>query len=63
MFYRSKTKSQVNPTNLGIPPTYRPPEYDIHETVSQKCDIWSFGFVLLEFSIRYLLGWKGVLDF
>jgi serine/threonine protein kinase len=63
MFHHNKTKSQVNPSNLARSPTYRPPEYDVRKIVSQKCDIWSLGCVMLEFLIWYLLGWKGVEDF
>jgi serine/threonine protein kinase len=62
-FHRSITKSQLNPENLGRSPTYRSPEYDVQSTVSQKCDIWSLGCVLLEFMIWYLYGWEGVQNF
>ncbi len=62
-FHRELTKSRVNPETLGWSRTYRPPEYDVQKEVSQKCDIWSLGCVLLEFLHWYLLGWKGVEDF
>jgi serine/threonine protein kinase len=62
-FHRKKSKSRVNPENLGRSHTYRPPDYDVLKEVSQKCDIWSLGCVLLEFLHWYLLGWKGVKDF
>ncbi|TVY23262.1 Serine/threonine-protein kinase, partial [Lachnellula hyalina] len=62
-FHRELTRSRVNPETLGWSPTYRPPEYDVQKEVSQKCDIWSLGCVLLEFLHWYLLGWKGVKDF
>jgi serine/threonine protein kinase len=60
MFHHNKT---VNASNLAGTRTYRPPEYDVREKVSQKCDIWSLGCVMLEFLIWYRRGWKGVLDF
>ncbi len=60
MFHHNKT---VKASNLAGTRTYRPPEYDVQEKVSQKCDIWSLGCVMLEFLIWYRRGWKGVVDF
>lgn len=62
-FHREGTKSRVNPETLGRSHSYRPPEYDVRKEVSQKCDIWSLGCVLLEFLHWYALGWGGVQDF
>ena len=62
MFHHKNTKSEVNPSNLARSPTYRPPEYEVRQKVSQLCDIWSLGCVMLEFLIWYLLGWKGIED-
>lgn len=62
-FHRKESKSAVNPETLGRSHTYRPPEYDVLKEVSQKCDIWSLGCVLLEFLHWYLFGWKGVEKF
>jgi serine/threonine protein kinase len=60
MFHHNKTDSA---SNFAATRTYRPPEYDVRDKVSRKCDIWSLGCVMLEFLIWYRRGWKGVVDF
>ncbi|KAH7380993.1 kinase-like domain-containing protein [Cadophora sp. MPI-SDFR-AT-0126] len=62
-FHHKETKSRLNPANLARSHTYRPPEFDVRKKVSQKCDMWSLGCVLLEFFHWYLLGWEGVYNF
>lgn len=54
-FHRDET-GEVNPINIARSPTYRAPEYDVRETISQSYDIWSLGCVLLEFIIWYVQG-------
>jgi serine/threonine protein kinase len=62
-FHDSQTRSMLDARSIGVSPTYRAPEYDIKEHVSQKYDIWTLGCVLIEFVTWYVLGWKGVDDF
>jgi serine/threonine protein kinase len=59
-FHESLSRSKLDPKSLGVSPTYRAPEYDIKEHVSQSYDIWTLGCVLVEFVTWYLLGWDGV---
>ncbi|KAJ4388601.1 hypothetical protein N0V93_006059 [Gnomoniopsis smithogilvyi] len=54
-FHRDETNF-VSPLKIAMSPTYRPPEYDVSEEISQSYDIWSLGCVLLEFAIWYLQG-------
>ncbi|KAF3765541.1 kinase-like protein, partial [Cryphonectria parasitica EP155] len=56
-FHRLVT-GRVDPVNVARTPTYRPPEYDIGDEITQSFDIWTWGCVLLEFSIWYLKGFK-----
>lgn len=44
-FHRDET-GLVNPMNTATSPTYRAPEYDVSETISQSYDIWTMGCVL-----------------
>jgi serine/threonine protein kinase len=62
-FHDSQTRSMLEARSIGVSPTYRAPEYDIKEHVSQKYDIWTLGCVLIEFATWYLLGWNGVDSF
>lgn len=55
-FHRDET-GEVSPKDLARSPTYRAPEYDVRETLSQSYDIWSLGCVLLEFITWYLKGY------
>jgi len=43
--------------------TYRAPEYDVNGVLSPRCDIWSFGCILLEFVVWYVRGGNGVTGF
>lgn len=61
-FHRDAT-GHVDPTSIGRSPTYRPPEYDIRDVITQKFDIWTWGCVLLEFSVWYLKGYQAWDDF
>ncbi|KPM37031.1 hypothetical protein AK830_g9515 [Neonectria ditissima] len=62
-FHGTVSMSQVDARRLAVSPTYRAPEFDISDEVSQAYDIWSLGCVLLEFVIWYLKGWPGVDSF
>lgn len=44
-FHRDET-GLVSPMNVANSPTYRAPEYDVSETISQSYDIWTMGCVL-----------------
>lgn len=46
----------------GLPasPTYKGPEYDVNEEISQSYDMWSLGCIYLEFATWLLRGWPGV---
>lgn len=44
-FHRDET-GLVSPMNTARSPTYRAPEYDVSETISQSYDIWTMGCVL-----------------
>jgi serine/threonine protein kinase len=44
----------------GFTETYKAPEFDFMEQVSPESDIWSFGCVLFQFIVWYMLGWSGV---
>ncbi|KAK4661351.1 uncharacterized protein QC763_0102150 [Podospora pseudopauciseta] len=63
-FHVNETKTYVRGDAVPVTPTYRPPEFDIHNSpISQSFDIWSFGCVLLEFIAWYLGGWDLVRTF
>lgn len=47
-FHRDET-GLVSPMNTARSPTYRAPEYDVSETISQSYDIWTLGCVMREF--------------
>ncbi|KAH4034910.1 hypothetical protein HBI56_030280 [Parastagonospora nodorum] len=47
----------------GYTNTYRSPEFDFDKRITPESDIWSFGCVLLEFIVWYVLGWRGVQEF
>ncbi|CAI9632475.1 hypothetical protein GT037_010222 [Alternaria burnsii] len=59
------TRSQEVQANAagGFTPTYKSPEFDIMERVRPESDIWSFGCVLFQFVVWYVLGWQGVQEF
>lgn len=62
-FNRTASANNVYAKRLAVSPTYRAPEYDVAETISQNYDIWSLGCVLLEFVTWYLLGGEEVDSF
>ncbi|KAM5521284.1 protein kinase [Fusarium oxysporum f. sp. phaseoli] len=62
-FHGTNSKSRINTEGVGGSPTYRAPEYDVHNEVSQSYDIWSLACVLLEFVTWYLKGWEEVENF
>ncbi|KAF4834615.1 Tyrosine-protein kinase Abl [Colletotrichum tropicale] len=43
--------------------TYKAPEVDVVDSVSEAYDIWTLGCLLLEFITWYLRGWQAVDDF
>ncbi|CAF3526170.1 unnamed protein product [Fusarium graminearum] len=59
-FHRTQTKSHINTNGIGWSPTYRAPEYDVHDEVAQSYDIWCLACVFLEFTTWYLNGWDAV---
>lgn len=56
--YHSKdTRSKVPWSRLeGCTPTYRPPELEMRDDLSQAYDVWSLGCVFLQFCIWYVEG-------
>ncbi|KAH8725467.1 kinase-like domain-containing protein [Phaeosphaeriaceae sp. PMI808] len=62
-FHATHSKTIAADMAGGFTDTYRAPEFDKFETVAPKADIWSFGCVLLEFIVWYILEWQGVMDF
>ncbi|KAJ4249057.1 hypothetical protein NW762_012389 [Fusarium torreyae] len=47
-FHGTHSKSRIHAGEVGGSPTYRAPEYDVYNQVSQSYDIWSLACVLLE---------------
>ncbi|CAN9091263.1 unnamed protein product [Alternaria alternata] len=47
----------------GFTPTYKSPEFDDKKRVQPGSGIWSFGCVLFQFVVWYVLGWQGVDEF
>lgn len=47
----------------GFTETYKSPEFDFAKQITPQSDIWSFGCVLFQFIVWYVLGWHGVEDF
>ncbi|KAF4967204.1 hypothetical protein FSARC_5211 [Fusarium sarcochroum] len=62
-FHGTNSKSRIAADGVGGSPTYRAPEYDVYDEVSQSYDIWSLACVLLEFVTWYLKGWEEVDNF
>lgn len=64
-FHAERSKSNVRRSDvLGLTDIYRAPEFDVRKVVSPRYDIWSFGCVLLEIVVWYLLGYDdGVMRF
>ncbi|KAI5920484.1 kinase-like domain-containing protein [Camillea tinctor] len=63
IFHGDQSRSVDNPRNTGCTYTYRAPEYDINNRLSQSYDVWTLGCVLLEFVTWYILGYEGIEDF
>jgi hypothetical protein len=62
-FHRTQTRSHIKVNGIGCSPTYRAPECEIRDEISQSYDIWCLACVLLEFTTWYLKGWDGVYTF
>lgn len=62
-FHRDISKDDVDVSVVGGSPTYRAPEREVRQKVSQRYDMWSLGCVLLEFVVWSLQGWAGVEQF
>lgn len=56
-FHRNET-GLVLPNTVPMSPTYRPPEYDLGDEINQSFDMWTWGCILLEFSVWYLGGYE-----
>lgn len=61
-FHRSET-GFVSPRTIAATPTYRPPEYEIGDDITQSFDLWTWGCILLEFVVWYLQGYEAWDDF
>ncbi|KAK2037324.1 kinase domain-containing protein [Colletotrichum somersetense] len=61
--YHHYSSRYVNAKSIRYTLTYKAPEVDVSEEVSQAYDIWTLGCLLLEFVTWYLEGWQGVDDF
>ncbi|XPS91805.1 hypothetical protein M3J09_001214, partial [Ascochyta lentis] len=56
-FHAERSKSRVPGDHIqGLTDIYRAPELEVRNLVSPRYDIWSFGCVLLEFVVWYLMG-------
>ncbi|KAI0021333.1 kinase-like domain-containing protein [Xylariomycetidae sp. FL0641] len=63
-FHRKASMSVQSTSSFPYTLTYRAPEIDNKEyRKSRMTDIWSFGCVLLEFLVWYLLGFDAILEF
>ena len=62
-FHRTQTRSHIKVNGIGFSPTYRAPECEVRDEISQSYDIWCLACVLLEFTTWYLKGWAGVDSF
>ncbi|KXX83293.1 Serine/threonine-protein kinase H2 [Madurella mycetomatis] len=62
-FHRHISKDDVDATCVGGSPTYRAPEREVRQKISQSYDMWSLGCVLLEFVVWSLRDWAGVEQF
>ncbi|KAK2018694.1 kinase-like protein, partial [Colletotrichum eremochloae] len=61
--YHHPSSTYVNAQNIHFSLTYKAPEVDVFNEVSQAYDIWTLGCLLLEFVTWYLQGWQGVDEF
>ncbi|KAI0892475.1 kinase-like domain-containing protein [Annulohypoxylon nitens] len=63
-WHRNASNNNTEKNKLGISRSYRAPEFDLDEKVSQSWDIWSLACLYLEFITWYLCGWdEGVDEF
>ncbi|KAJ4115390.1 hypothetical protein NW768_011242 [Fusarium equiseti] len=58
-YHSQLTNSYVSRID-GCTTTYRAPEVDMRQRISQRYDIWSLGCVFLEFCVWYLRGQAGL---
>ncbi|EFQ25683.1 protein kinase domain-containing protein [Colletotrichum graminicola M1.001] len=61
--YHHHSSRYDNAKDVNFAQTYKAPEVDVAEEVSQPYDIWTLGCLLLEFVTWYLKGWQGVDEF
>ncbi len=56
-YHSSHSRSNVPYANIpGFSKTYRPPEFELENTISQRYDIWTLGCLYLEFLSWFLRG-------
>jgi serine/threonine protein kinase len=56
IFHNHDSRSNDDPRNLAMSPTYRAPEADVGRMITRKYDIWSLACTFLEFASWLLLG-------
>ncbi|KAK1999893.1 kinase-like protein [Colletotrichum falcatum] len=61
--YHHHSSRYVKAQDIQFSLTYKAPEVDVSEEVSQAYDIWTLGCLLLEFVTWYLGGWQAVDEF
>ncbi|KAI0477809.1 hypothetical protein GGR56DRAFT_427518 [Xylariaceae sp. FL0804] len=60
-FHSDKSISRVAIERVGgLSSTYRPPEYDLKDTITQAYDMWSLGCLYLEFISWFLTGDRNI---
>lgn len=59
-FHRASSKSNSSMSSLPVSVTYRAPEFDTSEVISQKIDIWALGCTFLEYITWFLKGYNAV---
>jgi serine/threonine protein kinase len=62
-FHKKHSRSIVDPASVAGSPTYRPPECDLRLPVLRVYNIWSLGYLYLEFITWLIYGWKGIENF
>lgn len=50
----------ANAAHVQVSPTYRPPECDTKQPITQRVDIWQLGTVYADFATWMLFGWHGI---
>ncbi|KAK1855497.1 protein kinase domain-containing protein [Colletotrichum chrysophilum] len=61
-YHSAATKSLVSRID-GCTPTYRAPEFDLHEPITPTYDVWRLGCVYIEFFTWYIEGMEGFMEF